>query len=87
MRDLALLLILLGLVVLAWWWPWLGVVGLAVMSAMHPQAYGSPWLAQVPTFKILFLVTCAAAAYQFWRERRWPALFWDWRLAGGNLRV
>ncbi len=81
MRDIALLLILLGLVSLAWWRPWLGVVGLAVMSAMHPQAYGSPHLDQVPMFKILFMVTCAAAALQFWRERRWPAVFWDWRFA------
>jgi len=81
MRDLALFLILLGLISLAWWRPWLGVVGLAVMSAMHPQVYGSPNLAQVPMFKILFIVTCAAAALQFWRERRWPVVFWDWRFA------
>lgn len=81
MKDLALLLILLCLAWPAWQRPWLGVLGLAVLSAMHPQSYGSPNLAQIPMFKILFSVTCAGAAFQFWREKRLPLLFWDWRFA------
>ena len=81
MRDVALLLILFGLAALAWWRPWLGAVGLAVLGAMQPQAYGASWMGQFPVYKLLFLVTCAAAAAQFWREKRRPALFWDWRFA------
>lgn len=81
MRDLAILLILCGLAWAAWLRPWLGVLGLAVLSTLHPQAYASPHIGQVPMYKTLFLVTCAAAALHFWRERRWPTLFWDWRFA------
>ena len=81
MRDLALLLIMFGLAALALWRPWLGAVGLAVMGAMHPQSYGSENLAQLPLFKMLFIVTIVGAALQFWHDRRWPAIYWDWRFA------
>lgn len=80
MRDIALLTILVGLCGLALLRPWLGVIGLAVLGAMHPQAYGGPWMYGFPVYKVLFLTTCIAVAIDGWRTRRWPRLFWDWRL-------
>lgn len=80
MRDIALFAMLTGLCGLALLRPWLGVVGLAVLGAMHPQAYGGPWMKGFPAYKLLFLVTCAAVAIELWRTRRWPRLQWDWRL-------
>jgi probable O-glycosylation ligase (exosortase A-associated) len=81
MRDLAILLILCGMAWLAWLRPWLGVLGLAVLSAMHPQSYASENLDVFPMYKALFIVTISAAVFHFWREKRWPTLFWDWRFA------
>ena len=80
MRDITILIVLLVLAWLAWRKPWTGVVGLALLGAMHPQGYGGEWAAQLPIYKVLFVVTCLAAALQFRRLRQWPALPFDWRL-------
>jgi probable O-glycosylation ligase (exosortase A-associated) len=80
MRDISILVILCALAWLAWRKPWTGVVGLALLGAMHPQNYGSDWVTRVPVYKVLFVVTCAAAALEFWRRRQWPNLPFDWRL-------
>lgn len=80
MRDLGILVILLALLWLAWRKPWTGVVGLALLGAMHPQGYGGEWAAQLPAYKALFVVTCVAAALEFRRRRQWPTLPFDWRL-------
>lgn len=80
MRDLGILVILLALLWLAWRKPWTGVVGLALLGAMHPQGYGDEWAARLPAYKALFVVTCLAAALEFRRRRQWPTLPFDWRL-------
>lgn len=81
MRDMALLAMLVGLCALALSRPWFGVVGLALLGAMHPQAYGGEWMSRFPVYKVLFLVTCVAMVVDCWRTGQWPRLFWDWRLA------
>jgi len=80
MRDIALLAMLVGLCALALSRPWFGVVGLALLGAMHPQSYGE-WMSRFPAYKVLFLVTCGAVVLDCWRTRQWPRFFWDWRLA------
>ncbi len=80
MRDMALLAILVGLCWLALLRPWLGVVGLALLGAMHPQSYGGEMIFRLPMFKVLFLATCFAVVVDYWRTRQWPKVFWDWRL-------
>jgi len=80
MRDVALMAVLLSFCWMAWRQPWTGVVGLAFLGILHPQNYGGTWLVQMPAYKILFIVTSVAAALDFLRRRRWPALFFDWRL-------
>ncbi len=81
MRDMALFAMMLALIWMAWRKPWIGVVGLALLGAMHPQSYGGDWATQFPVYKVLFLVTCAAVAVDYWRTKQYPPLFWDWRLA------
>lgn len=80
MRDISILVLLLALAWLAWRKPWTGVVGLALLGAMHPQGYGGEWAARLPAYKVLFVVTCLAAALEFRRLRQWPTLPFDWRL-------
>lgn len=80
MRDISILIMLLALAWLAWRKPWTGVVGLALLGAMHPQGYGGEWAARLPVYKVLFVVTCLAAALEFRRLRQWPTLPFDWRL-------
>lgn len=81
MRDMALFVMMLALIWMAWRKPWIGVVGLALLGAMHPQSYGGEWTTQFPVYRVLFLVTCAAVVVDYWRTKRYPPLFWDWRLA------
>ena len=80
MRDVALLVILIAFCALALSRPWFGVVGLALLGAMHPQSYGD-WASRFPVYKVMFAVTCIAVALDGWRSRQWPRLFWDWRLS------
>jgi putative inorganic carbon (HCO3(-)) transporter len=79
-RDIAILLILLGLAWLAWRKPWTGVVGLAWLGAMHPQSYGEDWATRLPAYKALFVVTVIATGTDFLRRRQSPTLPFDWRL-------
>ena len=80
MRDVALLAIVIAFCALALSRPWFGVVGLALLGAMHPQSYGD-WMSRFPVYKVMFAVTCIAVALDCWRRRQWPRLFWDWRLS------
>ena len=80
MRDMALLAILLGLCWLALLRPWIGVVGLVLLGAMHPQSYGGELMVRFPMYKVLFAAVCLGLVLDYWRTRRWPALFWDWSL-------
>lgn len=81
MRDMTLFVIMLALIWMVWRKPWIGVAGLALLGAMHPQSYGGEWMSRFPVYKVLFLVTCVAVVIDYWRTRRYPPLFWDWRLA------
>lgn len=78
MRDLALLLILLGLGALAWWRPWLGVLGMAFLGGMVPQAYSQGFMAQFPVFMALFVVTALAALRDWARGLSRPSLSFSW---------
>ncbi len=84
MRDLSLLLILLALAWLALLRPWLGVLGLAVLSYMHPQGYAQGFMKAFPSYLALFAVVCLSLAYHSLREGTWRTLPWqrflDWRL-------
>jgi len=81
MRDFALLLILSCFVWIAWWRPWLGVLGLTVFGYMSPHAYAAGFMNSFPVYLTLFLALVAGFARGWWRgevaPRRPPA---DWRL-------
>lgn len=81
MRDVTLLIMLLGLSWMALRQPWVGVLGLAMLSALHPQSFSTGWMAQAPMYKMLFLATVAGVGLDYLRARRVPKLFWDWRFA------
>jgi len=80
MRDMALLALLIGLCWLALLRPWIGVIGLALLGAMHPQSYGGELVSHFPMFKVLFLAICLGVIADYWRTRQWPRLFGDWSL-------
>lgn len=80
MRDIALLLILLTLVWLAWLRPWWGALGLAFVSTMHPQGYAVGFMQNVPTYLVLFAAVALGTARQFVSDRTLPGLVRDWRL-------
>lgn len=86
MRDLAILVILLGMAGLTWLRPWLGVLGLAVLSYLHPQSYASDFMRQAPVFLAFFMWVSLCALYRIWLSRSWAMLPWhrflDWRLLG-----
>jgi putative inorganic carbon (hco3(-)) transporter len=79
-RDLSLLVLLGALAGLAWWRPWLGVLGLAFLDVMHPQGYAAGFMREFPVFLLLFVVVVAATARDYWRGGTRPALFLDWRI-------
>lgn len=83
MRDFALLLILGGFVWIAWWRPWLGVLGLTVLGYMSPHAYAVGFMKTFPVYLILFAALLAGFARGWWRgemaPQRPPG---DWRLWG-----
>jgi putative inorganic carbon (hco3(-)) transporter len=81
MRDVALIGLLLSLVSLALYRPWMGVLGLAVLALMQPQSYAESFMRGFPMYFVLFFVVCVSTAWQQLRSKAWPRLFWDWRLA------
>lgn len=82
MRDLALMGILLSLIFLALYRPWLGVLGLAVLGFMHPQGYGDGFMKTFPVYMVLFLATGMGYVVEQARLKSWPRFHWDWRLTG-----
>jgi probable O-glycosylation ligase (exosortase A-associated) len=82
MRDLALLAILLFFSGFALYRPWLGVLGLAVLSFMHPQGYATAFMQTLPVYLILFSVVSVSFLADYVRHRPRLALHWDWRLLG-----
>jgi probable O-glycosylation ligase (exosortase A-associated) len=81
MRDLSLLVILGGLVAAALYRPWLGVIGLTVLTYLHPQSWGQTLVPDFPIYATLFSATVLSTLYAAWRrpgELQWPPA--DWRL-------
>ena len=82
MRDLALMGVLVSLVLLALYRPWLGVLGLAVLGFMHPQGYGDGFMKTFPAYMVLFAATGMGYLVEQVRQKRLPQIYWDWRLVG-----
>src|SRR4030065_2109996 len=82
MRDYALRVILVSLVLLALYRPWLGVLGLAVLGFMHPQGYGESFMKTFPAYLVLFAATGIGYLAEQFRLKSWPRFHWDWRLGG-----
>jgi putative inorganic carbon (hco3(-)) transporter len=82
MRDITLLVMLLALGWVALRRPWLGLLGLVFVAVMHPQGYATGFMQGFPAYATLLALVSLSAGWQFFRQRSWPKLFWDWRLAG-----
>lgn len=81
MRDLSLLIMLLTLAWMAWKQPWVGVLGLVLIGIVNPQGYVTGFMQGFPAYFWQLLAVGVAVAGQHLRQRIWPHLFWDWRLA------
>jgi len=86
MRDIALLCIVLAFCWLALLKPWLGVLGLAVLSYLHPQGYATGFMQHAPVFAGLLGVVLASFLFHTWREKAWSTLPWRallaWQVVG-----
>lgn len=69
LRDIAVASILLSFAGLALMRPWLGVLGLAVLSFLHPHAYTPGFMNQFPAYSSLFAVVVVGATLAFARGR------------------
>ena len=56
MRDIVVLIFLIGCIIAAMRVPWHGVLALAVFSYMNPHAFAWGFVRSLPAFQILFLV-------------------------------
>ncbi len=81
MRDMTLIAMLLALGWTSFLRPWVGLLALIFVAVMHPQGYATGFLQEFPAYAALFLVVVLATGWHFIRQRCWPRLFWDWRLA------
>lgn len=82
MRDLTLLVMLVALAWSAWRQPWVGLLGLVFVGVMHPQGYATGFMQGFPAYAALLAMVSLSAGWHFFRQRSWPRLSWDWRLAG-----
>ncbi|MDD5390607.1 MAG: putative O-glycosylation ligase, exosortase A system-associated [Gallionellaceae bacterium] len=80
MRDLAIFLILAALAWAAWLWPWVGVLGLAVLAYMNPHSYGVGFMSNFPVYQTLFAVVGLSLGWDAYRRGTLPKPPWDWRL-------
>ena len=55
MRDIAVLILLMGSIGIMFWRPWLGVLVLAVFSYLNPHAYTWGFMRTLPAYQILFI--------------------------------
>jgi probable O-glycosylation ligase (exosortase A-associated) len=76
-RDIVVLIFLVGCIIAAMRVPWHGVLGLAVFSYMNPHAFAWGFVRSVPAFQILFLVVAVMALMT---KDRQP-LPKDWRIS------
>lgn len=77
MRDIAVLLILLGSMAAAFRAPWLGVLALAVFSYLNPHTYAWGFIASTPVYLMLFLAVLAAFLFNGKDRQPLPK---DWRV-------
>ena len=82
MRDLALLLIILTLVGLTLWRPWMGAVSVSVVGYLSPHNYGSPALQAFPAYLVVFSAASIGLLRVWWRGEFRPWLPRDWRVWG-----
>ncbi|WP_297529683.1 putative O-glycosylation ligase, exosortase A system-associated [Thiohalobacter sp.] len=77
MRDVAVLLFLVGCIIAAFRRPWLGVLGLAVFSYMNPHSYTWGFMRQFPAYQTLFIAVVAAFLVNGRDRQPLPR---DWRI-------
>lgn len=82
MRDISILVTLITLAMIALRQPWIGALGLLFVGMLHPQGYATAFMLHFPAYFALLSVVAAAATWQSFQQRAWPAVFWDWRLVG-----
>ncbi len=81
MRDIAILLILFGLVAICFYRPWLGVLGLTVIGYLNPHKYGSELIANLPAYQIMFVAVSLSTVRAFIVDRKSiQQIPTDWRL-------
>ncbi len=81
MRELSIFLILVALVVLALYRPWIGVMALAVLSYLSPHSYAWGAMGSFPMYMVLFVAVMVSVMVHAFRgslEFQWPPR--DWRL-------
>lgn len=77
MRDVAVLLFLVGCIIAAFRRPWLGVLGVAVFSYMNPHSYSWGFMRQFPAYQTLFIAVVAAFLVNGRDRQPLPK---DWRI-------
>lgn len=83
MRDLIILIFLLGCIFAAAYRAWFGVLSLAVFSYMNPHAYAWGFVRTLPAYQILFIVVGISTLVTKDKQRipndwRIPAFFFLW---------
>lgn len=83
MRDIVVLIFLIGCIIAAMRVPWHGVLGLAVFSYMNPHAFAWGFVRSLPAFQVLFLVVAVMTLMtkdrqSLPKEWRIPAFFILW---------
>ena len=76
MRDVAVLIFLIGCIVAALRQPWLGVLALAIFSYLNPHAYAWGFMRTMPVYETLFFAV-AIATFTTNDRQRIPR---DWRV-------
>ena len=76
MRDIVVLIFLIGCVIAAWKKPWWGVLSLAVFSYLNPHAYAWGFVRSLPVYYVLFLVV----AFRTFTTKDKQPLPKDWRI-------
>ena len=76
MRDIAVLIFLIGCVVAALRQPWVGVLALAIFSYMNPHSFTWGFMRTMPVYEILFI----AVALAFFTTNDRQPLPKDWRV-------
>jgi probable O-glycosylation ligase (exosortase A-associated) len=80
MRDLAMLLALLGMAGVAFRLPWVGVLALAFVGYMHPQGFGSGWGPQFPAYQLMFILVVLGTLVWTVRTRPELTIPWSWQI-------